>query len=183
MAESTRAGREIVVGVTGGIAAYKSAALVSDLVQSGNQVSVVMTEAAQKFVGSTTFSALSGRPVATKVFDDRFPLGAHIELAKQAELLCIAPATADAIAQMANGFASDLLSTLYLCFTGKVIVAPAMNNEMWSKPSVQRNVQQLREYGVSFVGPAEGWLSCRERGFGRMESPEAIKAAIDSQHS
>ena len=180
MSESKHNGREIIVGVTGGIAAYKSAALVSDLVQSGNHVSVVMTESAQKFVGRATFSALSGRPVATQVFDDRFPLGAHIELAKRSEILCIAPATADAISQMANGFAGDLLSTLYLCFTGKVIIAPAMNSEMWSKPSVQRNVERIRDDGVSIVGPAEGWLSCRERGYGRMESPEAIKAAIDT---
>ena len=179
MSAAEELGREIIVGVSGGIAAFKSAALVSELVQAGNQVSVVMTEAAQQFVGPTTFAAISGRPVSTKVFDDRYPLGVHIELAQRAEVLCVAPASADMIAQFANGFAGDLLSTLYLCFTGHVIVAPAMNSNMWSKASVQRNIDVLRRDGVTIIGPAEGWLSCRERGYGRMESPEAIKEAID----
>jgi phosphopantothenoylcysteine decarboxylase/phosphopantothenate--cysteine ligase len=178
MSDSKHEGREIIVGVTGGIAAFKTAALVSELVQDGNDVTVVMTEAAQQFVGAATFAALTGRPVATQTFDPNYPLGAHIELSRRATCLCIAPATADFIARIANGFASDVLSTLYLSFTGKVLVAPAMNNEMWAKPSVQRNIETLRSDGVIIIGPAEGWLSCRERGFGRMESPEAIRAAI-----
>ncbi len=173
-------GREIVVAVSGGIASYKTAALVSQLVQSGAAVTVVMTDAAQKFVGPATFAALTGRPVSTKVFDEaRFPLGAHIMLARQAGLLCVAPATADFLGKAANGQADDLLSTLYLCFTGKVILAPAMNSEMWEKPAVQRNVDQLREDGVEVIGPAEGWLSCRTTGVGRMAEPDEIFAAIE----
>lgn len=171
-------GREIIVGVTGGIAAYKTADLVSKLVQADNQVTVVLTTNGEKFVGSATFAALSGRPVATELFDSRYPLGAHIELARRAELLCVAPATAGFMAKAANGLADDLLSTLYLCYEGRVLFAPAMNCEMWHKPSVQRNVSQLREDGVEMVGPGEGWLSCRERGAGRMSEVSEILAAI-----
>jgi phosphopantothenoylcysteine decarboxylase len=146
--------REILIGVTGGIAAYKTAALVSDLVQSGLGVTVVMTRAAQKFVGAATFRALTGRPVATRSFEtESHPLGPHIELARQAELMCIAPATADFLAKAACGLADDILSTLVLSFTGPIVVAPAMNNQMWSKPAVQRNVSQLRNDGFHLVGP------------------------------
>jgi phosphopantothenoylcysteine decarboxylase len=171
--------REILVGVTGGIAAFKTAALVSDLVQSGIGVTVVMTRSAVKFVGPATFRALTGRPVATRVFkDDGHPLGPHIQLARQAELLCVAPATANFLAKAACGLADDLLSTLYLSFTGKVIVAPAMNKEMWAKPSVQRNVTQLVADGVEMVGPGDGWQSCREVGTGRMAEAAEIAAAV-----
>ena len=171
--------REIVVGISGGIAAYKTAALVSQLVQSGYGVSVVMTAAAREFVGPATFAALTGRPVLERIFDDRqHPLGAHIELAQRGALLCIAPATANLLAKAAGGLADDLLSTLYLSFTGAVLMAPAMNCEMWDKPAVQRNVAQLRRDGVHFVDPEEGWLSCRMRGVGRMAAPEKIFAAI-----
>jgi phosphopantothenoylcysteine decarboxylase/phosphopantothenate--cysteine ligase len=172
-------GRELLVGVTGGIAAYKTAALVSRLVQSGAGVSVAMTEAATWFVGPTTFSALTGRTVSCSMFDDpQHPLAAHIELAERADLLCVAPATANFLAKAALGVADDLLSTLYLAFAGPVLVAPAMNAEMWKKPSVQRNVAQLREDGVHLVDPGEGWLSCRTRGPGRMADPDEIYAAI-----
>jgi phosphopantothenoylcysteine decarboxylase/phosphopantothenate--cysteine ligase len=172
--------REIVLAVTGGIAAYKSAMLASKLVQSGVKVTTVMTDAATSFVGEATFAALTGRPVARKVFDAAYPLGAHIELAERASLLVVAPATADFLAKAAHGLADDLLSTLYLCFTGPVLVAPAMNCEMWDKPAVQRNVAQLRVDGVHFVDPEEGWLSCRKRGAGRMADPEKIQAAIET---
>lgn len=172
-------GREIVVGVTGGIAAFKSAALVSQLVQAGAGVTVVMTAGAEKFVGPATFAALTRRPVAREIFDERqYPLGAHIELATRGELLCVAPATADFLGKVANGLADDLLSTLYLSFAGPVLVAPAMNAEMWAKPSVQRNVRQLLEDGVRFVSPEDGWLSCRVRGVGRMAAPETIASEI-----
>lgn len=173
-------GRELIIGVTGGIAAYKTAALVSQLVQAGAGVSVVMTRAAKHFIGPATFSALTGRPVYTRVFTPAEPLGAHITLAARAEVLCIAPATANFMAKAATGLADDLLSTLYLSFTGRVILAPAMNCEMWAKPAVQRNVAQLRTDGVSFVDPEEGWLSCRTRGVGRMAAPEKIYAAIEA---
>ncbi len=172
-------GHEIIVGVSGGIAAYKAAALVSDLVQSGIGVSVVMTRAACKFVGPATFRALTGRQVLTRSFDAHgFPLGPHIELAREAKLLCIAPATANIMAQAAHGLADDLLSTLLLSFSGPVVMAPAMNGQMWNKPSVQRNLDQLREDGLQMVGPKAGWLSCRDQGTGRMAEPAEIKEAI-----
>ena len=170
---------EIIVGVSGGIAAYKTAALVSDLVQQGLGVTVVMTRAATKFVGPATFRALTGRSVYTRIFDAReCPLGPHIEVARRAGLLCVAPATAHFMAQAALGLADDLLSTLYLSFSGAVVMAPAMNTEMWQKPSVQRNHKQLQEDGVKMVGPQEGWLSCRDKGVGRMAEPEDIKQTI-----
>ncbi len=172
-------GREIVIGVSGGIAAYKTAALTSQLVQWGAHVSVVMTSAAREFIGPATFAALTGRPVLEDVFEERqYPLGAHIELAQRGQLLCIAPATANVLAKAATGLADDLLSTLLLSFTGPVLLAPAMNCEMWEKPAVQRNVAQLRQDGVHFVDPEEGWLSCRQRGVGRMAAPDKILAAI-----
>lgn len=173
---------EILVGVTGGIAAYKTAALVSGLVQDGHAVTVMMTEAAQRFVGAATFAALTGRPVASKMFDDHaFPLGAHIELARGAKLACVAPATADFMAQLAQGRAGDLLSTTLLCFEGPLLIAPAMNTQMWNKPSVQRNLLQLRDDGVIVVDPESGWLSCRESGAGRMAEPATIRTAVDQQ--
>jgi phosphopantothenoylcysteine synthetase/decarboxylase len=172
-------GREILVGVTGGIAAYKTAALVSQLVQSGAGVSVVMTAAAERFIGVATFAALTGRPVAREIFDEtHFPLGAHITLAEQAELLVVAPASADFLAKSAHGAADDLLTTLYLAFTGRVLMAPAMNTAMWEKPAVQRNIAQLRADGVHFVDPTSGWLSCRQTGKGRMAEADAILTTI-----
>jgi phosphopantothenoylcysteine decarboxylase len=172
-------GREIVVGVTGGIAAYKTAALVSQLVQAGAGVTVVMTAAAEQFIGPATFAALTGRPVARRVFDNaQFPLGAHIELAERSELLLVAPASADFLAKAAQGHADDLLSTLYLAFSGRVLVAPAMNTAMWEQPAVQRNVAQLRADGVQMIDPESGWLSCRQVGAGRMAAPEKIFAIV-----
>ena len=172
------ADKEIILAVTGGVAAFKAAALASQLVQDGYAVRAVMTQSATKFVRTATFAALTGRSVVTELFDPQFPLGAHIELARSADLLCVAPATANFIASAANGTADDLISTLYLCFTGKVIVAPAMNCEMWDKPAVARNVEQIRADGVEIVDPQEGWLSCRTKGMGRMASPEEIAKAI-----
>jgi len=174
------AGRELIVGVTGGIAAYKTAALVSQLVQAGAGIRVVMTDAAMRFVGPATFEALTGRPVLTEMFGDRqFPLGPHVELPQQAEMLVVAPATANFLAKAAGGLADDLLSTLYLAFDGTVLLAPAMNTQMWNKPAVARNVQALREDGVQVIDPEEGWLSCRQTGAGRMAAPETILQAID----
>jgi phosphopantothenoylcysteine decarboxylase len=172
-------GREIVVGVTGGIAAFKTAALVSQLAQGGAGVTVVMTKAAEEFVGPATFAALTGRPVARHAFDhEAYPLGAHITLAERAQLLLIAPASADFLAKTAHGLADDLLSTLYLAFTGRVLMAPAMNTAMWEKAAVQRNVAQLRTDGVEFVDPESGWLSCRQVGAGRMAAPEKILEVV-----
>jgi len=166
-------GREILLGVTGGIAAYKAAMLASRLVQSGAGVTVLMTRSATELVRPRTFEALTGRPVRTEVFEAT-KIHAHIALAREAELLCIAPATANILGKMACGIADDLLSTVYLSFHGSVVVAPAMNCEMWEKKAVQRNVAQLQSDGVLFVGPESGRLSCGEVGIGRMAEPEHI---------
>ena len=169
-------GRELLLGVSGGIAAYKAAALASRLVQAGARVTVVMTHSATQLVATKTFEALSGRPVLTEMFGPgSHP---HIEPAQQAEMMCVAPATANILAKAACGLADDLLSTLLLAFDGPLIMVPAMNCHMWAKPAVQRNVAQLRTDGVLFVDPAEGYLSCGDRGPGRMAEPEIIFEAI-----
>ena len=171
---------ELIIGVSGGIAAYKTAAMVSSLVQRGHGVSVVMTPAAREFVGPATFEALTGRRVPRDTFDMlQHPLGPHISIAERAELFCIAPATPNILAKMAHGLADDLVSTLALSFTGPIVVAPAMNSEMWAKPSVQRNVETLAGDGVHVVSPGEGWLSCRKVGPGRMADPEVIQNTIE----
>ena len=173
------AGHEIVVGVTAGIAAYKAAALVSALVQQGAGVTAVLTRNARKFVGEPTFAALTGRAVATRLFDpSAFPLGAHIELAARADCVVIAPASADFLAKVAHGHADDLLTTLLLCAECPVIHAPAMNSAMWAKPAVQRNVEQVRLDGGTIVPPGTGWLSCRKSGAGRMAEPDEIAATV-----
>lgn len=172
-------GRELVIGVTGGIAAYKTAALVSRLVQEGAGVQVVMTAAARRFVGEATFEALTGRRALGEMFGQpEYPLGPHIHLAERAELLCVAPATADFMARAAHGLADDLLSALLLAYRGKVLLAPAMNDNMWRAAAVQRNVSQLQADGYQFVGPDSGWLSCRREGVGRMAEPDEIFSAI-----
>ncbi|MFW6124903.1 MAG: flavoprotein [Pirellulales bacterium] len=180
MAETkSLAGRELLVGISAGIAAYKAADLVSRCVQAGAGVTVVMTPAARRFVGRTTFEALSGRRVYCSMFRPREHYrGVHIALAEQADLYCIAPATADLLGKLAHGLADDLVSALALSFTGPLVVAPAMNSEMWSKPAVQRNVEQLRADGAHILEPTEGWLSCRTVGAGRMQEPAEIFAAI-----
>jgi phosphopantothenoylcysteine decarboxylase/phosphopantothenate--cysteine ligase len=172
---------ELIIGVSGGIAAYKTAALVSSLVQQSHAVSVVMTRAARKFVGPATFRALTGRPVVSDQFDRHHPLGAHIELADRAELLCVAPASADLLAKAACGIADDLLTTLLLSFTGSILFAPAMNSAMWEKKSVQRNIATLRADGCHFIDPQEGWQSCRRTGMGRMSEPADIQTVIERQ--
>ncbi|MCA9174416.1 MAG: phosphopantothenoylcysteine decarboxylase [Planctomycetales bacterium] len=168
----------VVVGVSGGVAAYKAAALVSQLAQAGVAIQVVMTETATTFVGAPTFAALSGRAVAQHLHDSRWPLGPHIELARWADLICIAPATANFLAKAASGVADDLLSTLYLAAECPIWAAPAMNSAMWRHPATQRNVKQLAEDGVRLVGPADGWLSCRVRGEGRMSEPDEIAQVV-----
>jgi len=172
-------GREIIVGVSGGIAAYKAAALTSILVQQGAGVTAVLTRNARRFVGTATFAALTGRPVATRGFDPAaYPLGAHIELAQRAELVVVAPASADLLARAAAGAADDLLATLLLCVECPVLLAPAMNAAMWAKPAVQRNVTRLADDGFTIVQPGTGWLSCRQAGAGRMAEPDEIAAVI-----
>nr|WP_146587509.1 flavoprotein [Posidoniimonas polymericola] len=172
---------EILIGVTGGVAAYKTAAVVSRLVQDGLGVTVVMTRSAREFIGPATFCALTGRKVYCESFGaDDMPLGPHIELARRADLMCVAPATADYLAKAAHGVADDLLSTLTLSLTGPLLLAPAMNTEMWAKPAVQRNVETLRGDGAGVIGPGSGWLSCRDQGAGRMSEPAEIVAAIQA---
>jgi len=166
--------RKIVVGVSGGIAAYKAATVVSRWVQAGHDVSVVMTDGATRFIGPATFTALCGKAPVLDPFDTRFPLGPHIELALECDLFLIAPATARVLASCSLGLANDLLSTLYLNMQCPVVMAPAMSTPMWDKPAVQRNIQQLVDNGVHMVGPETGWLSCRRQGIGRMSEPETI---------
>ncbi len=169
--------RRIVVGISGGIAAYKSAILVSKLIQAGHHVDVVMTEAATHFVGSATFAALCGREPVIDMFDARYALGPHIELATDLDLLVIAPATARIIASCAHGLSDTLLATLFLNVECPVLMAPAMSTPMWTKPAVQRNIATLRTDGVHLIGPDSGWLSCRRVGEGRMSEPESILEA------
>jgi phosphopantothenoylcysteine decarboxylase/phosphopantothenate--cysteine ligase len=172
---------ELLVGVSGGIAAYKAADLVSKLVQNGSQVTVILSRAARKFIGATTFEALTGRAVYVDLFSPRDSFrGAHITLVQRANLFCIAPATADIMAKLALGLADDLISTAALACTAPILLAPAMNCEMWAKPAVQRNLDQLRQDGFHIVDPDEGWLSCGQIGAGRMASPEKILLAIQN---
>ena len=172
--------RSICVCVTGGIAAYKMAGIVSGLAQQGDDVTVILTPSAQRFIGETTFFALSGNPVITSVFDgDNSPFGAHINVAQTCQLLLIAPATANFIAKATHGISDCIASTTYLAFDGPIVVAPAMNNQMWNKPATQRNIQRIKEDGAIVIGPTTGWLSCRSDGVGRLEEYDAIMAAID----
>ena len=173
------AGREIVLGVTGGIAAYKSAETVSRLRHLGASVHVIMTKNATEFVAPLTFQTLSAHPVALDTF--RAPETwevEHIALAQRAEVFVIAPATANILAKMACGIADDMLSTTVLATKAPVLAAPAMNTGMWTAEATQRNVSVLRERGVRFVGPACGILACGDVGAGRMSEPEDIVAAI-----
>lgn len=172
--------REIVLGVTGGIAAYKAAMLTSLLVQRGARVTAVLTRNARRFVGEATFAALTGRPVAARSFDRSYPLGAHIELAERADLVVVAPASADFLAKVAAGAADDLLTTLVLCADCPLLVVPAMNAAMWAKPAVQRNVAQIVADGAQLVPPGSGWLSCRKAGTGRMAEPAEIAVVIEA---
>ncbi len=172
-------GREILLGVTGGIAAYKTADLASKLVQAGARVSVILTAAAENFIGATTFEALTGRPVNRGMFTPQEHYqGEHIGLARRAEIFVIAPATADVMAKLAHGQADDLLTTTALVATCPLLLAPAMNSEMWAKPAVQRNVATLQTDGCQIIQPGAGWLSCGQVGAGRMAEPTEIFDAI-----
>ncbi|MDR1479294.1 MAG: phosphopantothenoylcysteine decarboxylase [Planctomycetaceae bacterium] len=169
---------EVLVGVTGCIAAYKAAMVVSGLRQLGHGVNVVMTESALELVGKATFEALSGRPVRATLFGS--DLGhVHIELSRGADLFCIVPATANILAKAANGIADDLVSTVILSFDKPTIFAPAMNPSMWNKPVVQNNVQKLIDFGAKIIYPESGRTSCGEFGVGRLASPESIIAEIE----
>lgn len=170
---------EVIVGISGGIAAYKTCELVSKLAQSGVGVTVAMTRAARKFVGPVTFQALTGREVLSSLwdFDDRCGVR-HITLTSAADLMLIAPATANIIGKIAGGIADDLLSTLVISADSPVVLAPAMNDRMWSNPIVKGNVSRLAELGYRFVGPGEGWLACGTLGPGRMAESQEIFEVI-----
>ena len=172
-------GKKIVVGVTGGIAAYKACELVSRLKKRGAQVRVVLTEHACQFVQPLTFETLSGNPAYTDSFDRKYEIG-HVALAKWADLLLIAPATANCMAKMACGIADDLLSTTCLAVRCPVLVAPAMNSAMWRNPATQANLELLRSRGLRFVGPEAGRLACGDDDVGRMSEPEQIVKAVEA---
>ena len=172
---STLKGREIIVAVCGGIAAYKVADIVSKLVQLGAGVTVAMTEEATRFITPLTFQALSGRPVRTSTFDlveSSDPQ--HIGLTERAELMLVAPATSNVIAKVAHGLCDDLISLMISAAACPVVFAPAMNNRMWENPIAKENVAKLTGLGYEFIGPADGWLACRNTGPGRLEDPATI---------
>jgi phosphopantothenoylcysteine decarboxylase/phosphopantothenate--cysteine ligase len=174
-------GRSILLGISGGVAAYKAAELARLLVKAGARVRVVMTEAAGHFVGAATFQAITGEPVWDDLWDVRMPNGmTHIDLTRDAQLILIAPATADCMARLAQGRADDLLSTLCLARDAScaLMVAPAMNRQMWEHPATQRNVRQLAADGAQIVGPAAGEQACGEVGQGRMEEPATLFEAV-----
>jgi phosphopantothenoylcysteine decarboxylase/phosphopantothenate--cysteine ligase len=171
--------KKIILGVTGGIAAYKAAELCRLLAKAGSEVQVVMTAAAQQFVTPLTFQALSGRPVLTSLWDAASGDGMeHIHLSRDADLLLVAPASADFLAKLVQGRADDLLSALALARTCKLAVAPAMNREMWAAAPTRRNLAQLHADGVNVLGPATGEQACGEVGLGRMLEPVDILAAL-----
>tara|TARA_R110001599_G_scaffold8651_11_gene42118 strand:+ start:22884 stop:24089 length:1206 start_codon:yes stop_codon:yes gene_type:complete len=170
--------RNVVLGVSGGIAAYKSAELVRQLKERGADVRVVMTRGAQEFITPLTLQALSGHPVHTELLDTEAELGmGHIELARWADLLIIAPATADLIARLATGRADDLLTTVALATAAPKLVAPAMNQQMWRDPATSANIDTLQDRGMLLVGPASGEQACGDVGPGRMEQPANIALA------
>jgi phosphopantothenoylcysteine decarboxylase/phosphopantothenate--cysteine ligase len=177
MAESSK--KSIVLGVTGGIAAYKAAELIRELARSAIEVQVVMTEAARGLVAPATFQALSGKPVYSDLWDARAPDNmAHIELSRGKDAIVVAPATADFIAKLAQGLADDLLSTLCLARECPLIVAPAMNRQMWDNAATRRNIERLLRDGVAILGPVSGDQACGETGMGRMLEATEIAEAV-----
>ncbi|KTD44279.1 bifunctional phosphopantothenoylcysteine decarboxylase/phosphopantothenate--cysteine ligase CoaBC [Legionella parisiensis] len=172
-------GKKVLLGVCGGVAAYKSAYLIRELTRTGAEVKVVMTQSAQEFVSPLLMQALSGNDVRTDLFDAQAERAmGHIELARWADYLIIAPASANCLAKLAQGIADDLLSTLYLVAEVPVIVCPAMNRSMWAHPATQANAKLLHERGVIFVGPEEGAQACGEQGLGRVSEVEQIMSAL-----
>ena len=171
---------KIILGVGGGIAAYKSAEIARLLMQQGHTVQAVMTRAAQEFIRPLTFAALTGRKTLTDLFAIESAIE-HISVAQENELMAIAPATADLIAKLAHGMADDFLTTLYLAFTGPVVLAPSMNSNMWLHPATQANLETLRRRGHRIVEPESGYLACGMTGPGRLADPGAIVAAIQRE--
>jgi phosphopantothenoylcysteine decarboxylase/phosphopantothenate--cysteine ligase len=178
---------QVVLGVGGGIAAYKSAELARALIQAGSSVQVVMTAGAQEFIRPLTFAALTGRKVITGLFSGDSPESTlssaveHIGVAQENDLLVVAPATADLLAKFAHGLADDFLSTLYLAFTGPVVLAPAMNTNMWHHAATLANLDILRRRGHRLVEPGDGFLACGTIGPGRLAEPQVIAAAVEAE--
>ena len=173
-------GKTIVLGVTGSIAAYKAADLASKLHQRGATVRVVLTEGARKFVTALTFQAVTHQPVAQDLWEERDAAGvAHVDLADRADLLLIAPATANTLAQLAHGLAGDFLGSLYLVCRAPVLIAPAMNGKMWTHPATQANVATLQNRGHVFIGPEAGMQACGYEGLGRLWPVEEIIARAE----
>ena len=173
---------EVVVGVCGGIAVYKICSVVSELVQRGAGVQVVMTRAARKFIGPVTFQALTARPVFETMWPAHDERGQqHIQLTESANLMLVAPATANMIGKVAHGIADDLLSTMIMSADCPVMFAPSMNDRMWNNPVVQADVAALQQAGHLFVGPEEGWLACRTVGAGRLAEPPTMVEAVARQ--
>jgi phosphopantothenoylcysteine decarboxylase/phosphopantothenate--cysteine ligase len=175
--EQTRTKR-IVLGITGGIAAYKAAELARLLVREGVEVQVAMTDAARHFITPTTMQALTGHPVLINQWDAVDNGMAHITTSRNADAIVIAPASADFIAKLAHGLADDLLSTMCLARDCSLLVAPAMNRQMWNNPATQRNVAQLERDGISLLGPVSGAQACGEEGMGRMLEADALARDI-----
>lgn len=174
-------GKTIILGITGGIAAYKAAALCSKLTQKGAEVHVIMTASAKQFITELTLQSLSKQRVYSDTFQERDPSSiSHIDLADAADLVLIAPATANIIAKMAHGIADDMLSTVLLAATAPIMVAPAMNVHMYQHPAVLHNLNILAERGVQFIEPGEGLLACGYVGKGRMEEPETIVSVVEA---
>ena len=174
-------GQRLLLCVCGGIAAYKAADLVRRLRDAGATVQVAMTEHAQRFVGAQTFQALSGLPVRTSLWDAAAEAAmGHLELARWADRVVVAPATANTIAKLAHGFADDLVSTLCLATTAPITLCPAMNHRMWLHPATEANIAVLRERGAQVVGPEDGPLAEGESGPGRLSEPAAIVAALEA---
>lgn len=171
--------KTIVVGVTGSIAAYKAADIVSQLRQRGHEIFVVMTPGAKNFITPLTFQTLSRHPVLHDLSEEGVPetsCCSHIELADRADLLLVAPATASSIARLAHGFADDALSAVALATRAPLLIAPAMNGKMWNHPATQENILRLRQRDVEFIGPSSGMLACGYEGAGRLiESSDIIK--------
>ncbi len=169
----------IILGVTGSIAAYKAADLASQLTKAGHGVTCVLTKSALEFVTPLTLGTLSKNPVITDLFAEKegWQPG-HIQLADEADLLLIAPATANILASMANGFAHDALTAIALATRAPILIAPAMNGKMWQHPATQRNVETLRGFGAQFVEPASGMLACGYEGVGRLAEVETILQAV-----
>ena len=168
----------IVLGITGSIAAYKAADIASQLTKAGHQVTCVLTKEAVEFVTPLTLGTLSRRPVITDLFGEKEGWQpSHIQLADDADLLLIAPATANVLAAMAHGFAKDALTAIALATRAPILIAPAMNGKMWQHPTTLRNVETLKAWGVSFIDPAEGLLACGYEGVGRLAPVEEIVVA------